>query len=75
MDRPSLRLGPIDEQMIGAVAAAQPNTVVVVHSTGSVDTSAWRDNVAAIVAGFMPGSIDGSALVRSRARLCYFVFE
>jgi beta-glucosidase len=63
-DRTSTRLSPADEQMIFAVANGTSNSVVVLHSTGTVDTSPWVASVGAVVAGFMPGRADGEALAR-----------
>jgi 3-oxoacyl-(acyl-carrier-protein) synthase len=59
MDRPNLRLGPIDEMMIGAVAALQPNTIVALTTTGALDTTKWLAGVRAVVLGFMPGEAAG----------------
>jgi beta-glucosidase len=63
-DRTSTRLSPADELMIQAVGNATTESVVVLHSTGSVDTSPWIDSISSLVAAFMPGRADGEALAR-----------
>lgn len=63
-DRTTTRLAPADELMIQAIGNATTASVVVLHSTGTVDTSPWVDSVSALVAGFMPGRADGEALAR-----------
>ena len=47
--------------MVSAIAAAQPNTVVVMSVPGAVLTP-WADEVPAIVTNFMPGQAAGSAI-------------
>ena len=47
--------------MIEAVAAANPNTVVVLE-TGNPVAMPWRDKVRAIVAGVVPGQAGGQAI-------------
>jgi len=59
-DRTNLTLGDQDE-LVAAVAQAQPSTVVVVHTPGAV-LMPWVDQVAAIVCSFMPGQEDGNAI-------------
>ncbi|MBJ7520224.1 MAG: glycoside hydrolase family 3 C-terminal domain-containing protein [Solirubrobacteraceae bacterium] len=51
------------DALIDAVAAAQPNTVVVVQSGGPV-LMPWRDRVAAVVQGWYPGQAGGTAIAR-----------
>ena len=46
-----------------AVAASQPNTVVVVMAPGAV-TMDWADTVASVVCFFMPGEAQGDAVAR-----------
>ncbi|MHA6523491.1 beta-glucosidase family protein [Tessaracoccus sp. G1721] len=61
-DRRDLRLLPHDEELIHAVAAANPRTVVVLQTAGGVITSAWDDEPAAIVLGWYGGMEGGHAL-------------
>lgn len=52
-DRTTLKLHPLQEELILQTAAQNPDTVVVLYAGGAVDVSAWADEVAAIVyAGF-----------------------
>ncbi len=61
-DRERLTLSPRDEQLILAVAAAQPRTIVVLMIGSAVITEAWRDRVGAIVVLWYPGMEGGHAL-------------
>jgi len=61
-DRDSLRLHPEDEQLIRAVAAANPRTVVVVVAGAAVTMEAWRHEVPAILLGWYSGMEGGAAL-------------
>jgi beta-glucosidase len=61
-DRLSLALRPVDEEIIRAVAAANPNTVVAVVAAGAVLTSAWRASVPALVMMWYAGMEGGHAL-------------
>ena len=47
--------------MIDAVAAANPNTIVVLE-TGNPITMPWRDKVKAIVEAWYPGQAGGQAI-------------
>ena len=51
------------EALIERVAAAQPNTVVVLQSGGPVLTP-WRDRVRALVEAWYPGQNGGTAIAR-----------
>ena len=53
-DRTDLSLPGDQDALISAVAAANPRTVVVLHTVGPV-LMPWRDKVAAILAGWYPG--------------------
>lgn len=53
-DRTDLRLPGDQDALIEAVAAANPNTVVVLHTVGPV-LMPWRDKVAGILAAWYPG--------------------
>ncbi len=61
-DRESLTLLPRDEQLVQAVAATQPRTVVVLMIGSAVITEAWRERVGAIVVLWYPGMEGGHAL-------------
>jgi beta-glucosidase len=55
------QLPPGQNRLIEEVAAANPNTVVVVTSGGSVDVTPWIDKVRALVAAWYPGQEGGNA--------------
>ncbi|GGO28781.1 glycosyl hydrolase [Microbispora bryophytorum] len=61
-DRASLRLRPVDADVIRAVAAANPRTVVVIVTAGAVITEEWRDAVPAVLVSWYSGSEGGRAL-------------
>lgn len=61
-DRASLTLRPIDEQIIQAVAAANPRTVVAIVAAGAVLTEAWRHSVPAVLMMWYAGMEGGHAL-------------
>jgi beta-glucosidase len=60
-DRTSLTLHPEDEQLIPAVAGANPRTVVAIMAGSAVTTEAWRDQVAGILMLGYPGQEGGHA--------------
>jgi beta-glucosidase len=60
-DRESIDLIGTQNDLIAAVAKAQPNTIVVVNA-GSVVSMPWSDDVAAIVYAWYPGQECGNAL-------------
>ncbi|MFI1361989.1 beta-glucosidase H [Streptomyces griseochromogenes] len=60
-DRTDLRLPGRQDDLVRAVAAANPNTVVVVNSGSPVELP-WRDQVAAILLSWFPGQEGGAAL-------------
>jgi beta-glucosidase len=61
-DRDSLRLHRQDEELIRAVAAANPWTVVVVVAGAAVVMEEWRHDVPAILVGWYAGMEGGAAL-------------
>lgn len=61
-DRESLRLRPIDEELIRAVAAANPRTVVAVVTAGAVLMETWRTHVPGLVVMWYAGMEGGLAL-------------
>ncbi|MFD4568618.1 glycoside hydrolase family 3 protein [Streptomyces sp. NPDC058467] len=60
-DRKDLRLPGRQDELVHAVAAANPNTVVVVNSGSPVELP-WRDEVAAVLLSWFPGQQGGAAL-------------
>jgi beta-glucosidase len=61
MDRPTLSLPGDYDQLIAAVAAVNPRTVVVLHSAGPV-LMPWLSQVAAVVEAWYPGQETGHAI-------------
>ncbi|MFI8964945.1 glycoside hydrolase family 3 protein [Streptomyces sp. NPDC053493] len=60
-DRKDLALPGRQDDLVRAVAAANPNTVVVVNAGSPVEMP-WRDEVAAILLTWFPGQEGGAAL-------------
>ncbi|MGV9664398.1 beta-glucosidase [Nocardia niigatensis] len=60
-DRTSLRLPGRQDDLVAAVAAVNPRTVVVVNSGSPVEMP-WRDEVAAVLLTWFPGQEFGAAL-------------
>ncbi|MDX2540517.1 beta-glucosidase [Streptomyces sp. WI04-05B] len=60
-DRVDLRLPGRQDDLVRAVVAANPNTVVVVNSGSPVELP-WRDEVAAVLLSWFPGQEGGAAL-------------
>ncbi len=60
-DQPSLNLSGVDDQLISAVAAANPDTIVVLNTGGPV-LMPWLGKVAAVVEAWYPGQQDGDAI-------------
>ena len=60
-DRASLSLPSAQDELISAVAAANPHTVVVVDA-GAPVTMPWLNQVAAVVDAWYPGESNGTAL-------------
>jgi beta-glucosidase len=63
MDQQSLALPGDQDALIEAVAKANKNTVVVLHTGGPVLTP-WRSRVAAIVEDWYPGERSGDAIAQ-----------
>jgi len=61
-DRDSLTLRAHDEELIQAVAAANPRTVVVVIGGSAIIMEAWRRFVPAILLAWYPGMEGGRAI-------------
>lgn len=60
-DRANMDLPAEQDALIAAVAAANPNTVVVLN-TGSPVTMPWLDQVRSVVAAWFPGQESGNAI-------------
>ncbi|RSS89032.1 glycosyl hydrolase [Streptomyces sp. WAC02707] len=60
-DRTDLRLPGRQDDLVRAVTAANPNTVVVVNSGSPVELP-WREEVAAVLLSWFPGQEGGAAL-------------
>ncbi|WP_137989479.1 beta-glucosidase family protein [Streptomyces vilmorinianum] len=60
-DRKDLALPGRQDDLVRAVAAANPNTVVVVNAGSPVEMP-WREDVAAILLSWFPGQEGGAAL-------------
>ncbi len=60
-DRPSIDLMGKQNELIVAVAAANPHTVVILNS-GAPVSMPWADQVAAIVLAYYPGMENGNAV-------------
>ncbi len=62
-DRPDMALTGQQDELIRAVAAVNPNTVVVLN-VGAPVTMPWAGQVAAIVNAYYPGMENGNAVAR-----------
>jgi len=62
-DVPSLSLPDKQDALVGAVAAANPHTIVVIESGGPV-TMPWIDHVNAVLEAWYPGTRGGEALAK-----------
>jgi beta-glucosidase len=60
-DRESMALPPPQDELVRAVAAANPNTVVVVNAASPIEMP-WAGDVPAIVQAWFPGEEWGNAL-------------
>ncbi len=60
-DRPGLNLPSAQNELISAVAAANPHTVVVVNA-GAPVAMPWLSQVASVVDAWYPGESNGTAL-------------
>lgn len=61
-DRTDLDLTEQQVALIKAVAAVQPKTVIVLNNGAPVAMSAWIDDVAAVLEGWMMGQAGGAAI-------------
>jgi beta-glucosidase len=61
IDVPDLNLPAGQDQLIAAVAAANPNTIVVLETGGPI-VMPWLDKTAAVVEAWYPGARGGEAI-------------
>jgi len=61
VDRPNLELPGFQDQLIEAVAAANPRTIVVLNTGGPV-LMPWLSQVRGVVEAWYPGEEDGDAI-------------
>ncbi len=61
MDQPSLSLPGHQDAMVSAVAAANPHTMVVIESGGTI-TMPWIDNVSGVLEVWFPGIRGATAI-------------
>ncbi|RXF67191.1 glycoside hydrolase family 3 C-terminal domain-containing protein [Arcticibacter tournemirensis] len=61
-DKPSMEMPFGQDELITAVARANPNTIVVLYGGGPIDMSAWVNKVKGIIQAGYPGMEGGSAL-------------
>ncbi len=62
-DRASVELPGRQVELIRAVAAANPRTIVVLNAGSGIAIHAWADEVAAVLHAGLPGQAFGDALV------------
>ena len=62
-DRPSLTLPSAQDELVSAVAAANPHTVVVVDA-GAPVTMPWLAHTGAVLDAWYPGEVNGTSLAR-----------
>jgi beta-glucosidase len=60
-DRPSLNLPSAQDELVQAVAAANPNTIVVINA-GAPVAMPWLSQVAAVLDAWYPGQSSGTSL-------------
>jgi len=63
MDRTTLSLGEVNDNLVWEVLSVQPNTIVVINTPGAV-LMPWKDSVPAILCAFLPGQEDGNAIAQ-----------
>lgn len=60
-DRPSIALSGDQNELITAVATANPHTIVVLN-TGAPVAAPWLSSISALLEAWYPGQVDGSAI-------------
>jgi beta-glucosidase len=63
-DREDLALKPADRELIRAVAAENPRTIVVLIGGAAITVEGWREHVRAILMAFYPGEQGGASIAR-----------
>jgi beta-glucosidase len=63
-DREDLALKRADRELILAVAAENPRTIVVLIGGAAITVEEWQDEAAAILMAFYPGEQGGAAIAR-----------
>lgn len=63
-DRPTMSLPSGQNELIRAVIAANPKTIVVLMTGAPVDMTTWGGTPAALVQAWFPGQTQGGALAR-----------
>jgi beta-glucosidase len=61
-DIPDLKLPPGQDELISAVAAVNPKTIVVINSGIPVDMEKWEGKVSSIIQAWYPGMEGGNAI-------------
>lgn len=64
LDRANINLPDGQDDLVNAVVAANPNTVVVLMNGTPVDMRKWADKVPAIVEAWYPGMEGGNAIAK-----------
>jgi beta-glucosidase len=62
-DRSSLRLAGVQSELVKAVVAAQPKSVIVLINGGPLAIEHEADSVPAIIESFMPGQLGGEGII------------
>jgi beta-glucosidase len=63
-DREDLALAPADRDLINAVTAVNPRTIVVLIGGAAITAEEWQERAGAILMAFYPGEQGGAALAR-----------
>ncbi len=58
----TFRLPPGQDELVAAISAANPRTIVVINSGGAVAMNDWIERVPAVVQAWYPGQEGGTAL-------------
>ena len=61
-DRKDMDLPAVQKELIGKVAAVNPNTIVVLNNGSPLAMDPWIENVPAVVEAFFPGQECGRAI-------------
>jgi beta-glucosidase len=62
VDKPDMKMPFGQDELVKAVLAANPNTVVVLLGGGPIDVSAWAGQAKGIIEAWYPGMEGGNAL-------------